>query len=67
MRKIISYFIRYSVAVNVLIFAFIIFGLVGAFGMKSSFFPLVDSQLIRITFAYPGASPAEMEEKILQV
>ncbi len=65
MRKIISYFIRYSVAVNVLIFAFIIFGLVGALGMKSSFFPLVDSQLIRITLAYPGASPAEMEEGVV--
>ena len=65
MRKIISYFIRYSVAVNVLIFAFIIFGLVGALNMKSSFFPLVDSQLIRITLAYPGASPAEMEEGVV--
>jgi Cation/multidrug efflux pump len=33
--------------------------------MKSSFFPLVDSQLINITLAYPGASPAEMEEGVV--
>jgi len=65
MKKIITYFIKYPVAVNVMIFAFIIFGTVGIFSMKSSFFPLVDSQLIRITLAYPGASPAEMEEGVV--
>jgi multidrug efflux pump subunit AcrB len=65
MRKIISYFIKYPVAVNVIIIAFIIFGAVGAFSMKSSFFPLVDSQLIRISLIYPGASPAEMEAGVV--
>jgi len=65
MRKIITYFIKYPVAVNVMIIAFIIFGCIGAFSMKSSFFPLVDSQLIRISLAYPGASPAEMEEGVV--
>ncbi|WP_299670625.1 efflux RND transporter permease subunit [uncultured Polaribacter sp.] len=65
MKKIITYFIKYPVAVNVIIIAFIIFGFIGAFSMKSSFFPLVDSQLIRITLAYPGASPAEMEEGVV--
>jgi multidrug efflux pump subunit AcrB len=65
MKKIITYFIKYPVAVNVMILAFIIFGSVGAFSMKSSFFPLVDSQLIRISLVYPGASPAEMEEGVV--
>ena len=65
MKKIISYFIKYPVAVNVTILAFVAFGLVGALSMKSSFFPLVDSQLIRINLAYPGASPAEMEEGVV--
>ena len=65
MRKIISYFIKYPVAVNVVIIAFLAFGTVGALSMKSSFFPLVDSQLIRINLAYPGASPAEMEEGVV--
>jgi multidrug efflux pump subunit AcrB len=65
MRKIITYFIKYPVAVNVMIIAFFAFGLVGAFSMKSSFFPLVDSQLIRISLTYPGASPAEMEEGVV--
>ena len=33
--------------------------------MKSSFFPLVDSQNISISVTYPGASPEEMEEGIV--
>lgn len=65
MRKIISYFIKYPVAVNVMILAFIAFGLIGAFSMKSSFFPLVDSELISINLVYPGASPQEMEEGVV--
>ena len=65
MKKVISYFIKFPVAVNVLIFAFIIFGAIGAKSIKSSFFPLTDSKLIRINLIYPGASPAEMEEGVV--
>jgi multidrug efflux pump subunit AcrB len=65
MKKIITYFIKYPVAVNVMIIAFIAFGFIGALSMKSSFFPLVDSQLIRISLVYPGASPTEMEEGVV--
>ena len=65
MKKIISYFIKYPVAVNIVMWSFFIFGVVGALSMKSSFFPLVDSQLIRINLTYPGASPAEMEEGVV--
>lgn len=65
MKKIITYFIKYPVAVNVIIIAFVVFGVIGAISMKSSFFPLVDSQLIRISLLYPGASPAEMEEGVV--
>ncbi|RCS26221.1 AcrB/AcrD/AcrF family protein [Polaribacter sp. WD7] len=65
MKKIISYFIKFPVAVNVVIIAFVVFGALGALSMKSSFFPLVDSQLIQINLTYPGASPAEMEEGVV--
>lgn len=65
MRKIISYFIKYEVAVNILIFAFVIFGIIGVMNMKSSFFPLVDSKIITISVAYPGSSPEEIEEGII--
>jgi multidrug efflux pump subunit AcrB len=65
MKKLIAYFIKYPVAVNVMILAFIVFGVVGALKMRSSFFPLVDSKLIRISVVYPGASPFEMEEGVV--
>lgn len=65
MRKILEYFIKYEVAVNIVIFAFIIFGIFGFLGLKSSFFPLVDSEVINISIAYPAASPQEIEEGII--
>lgn len=65
MRQIVSYFIKYHVAVNVMILAFVIFGIFGFKSLKSSFFPLVDSRNISITVAYPGASPQEIEEGIV--
>ncbi len=65
MRKLITYFIKYPVAVNIFIIAFIIFGAFGAKSLKSSFFPLADSDTIRISLTYPGASPEEMEEGIV--
>ncbi|SDW75257.1 Multidrug efflux pump subunit AcrB [Lutibacter oricola] len=65
MKKVISYFIKYPVAVNIFIIAFVIFGIFGAFNLKSSFFPLTDSETISISLTYPGASPEEMEEGIV--
>lgn len=65
MRKVISYFIKYHVAVNVMILAFVIFGVVGMLRLQSSFFPLIESEIITIDIAYPGAAPEEIEEGIV--
>ena len=65
MEKIISYFIKFPVAVNIFVLAFFAFGLAGALSMRSSFFPLTESQNISINLVYPGASPEEMEEGIV--
>ena len=65
MRKIISYFIKYHVAVDVIVIAFVAFGIFGARALKSSFFPLTDSKVISINVTYPGASPLEIEEGIV--
>ena len=65
MRKLISYFIKYEVAVNVVILAFVIFGLVGVFSLNSSFFPLEESRIINISVNYPGSAPEEIEEGII--
>ncbi len=47
------------------VFAFVIFGIVGILNMKSSFFPLEESRIININVAYPGSSPEEIEEGII--
>ena len=65
MRKLIEYFIRYHVAVNIFIIAFFVFGIIGALSLKSSFFPLTESKIINVNIAYPGASPQEIEEGIV--
>ena len=65
MRKLVAYFIKHSVAVNIVVITFIIFGFAGAYNLKSSFFHLVDSKNININIAYPGASPQEIEEGVV--
>jgi len=65
MRKLLAYFIKYHVAVNIFIIAFVVFGILGVRSLKSSFFPLVDSKIINVSIAYPGASPQEIEEGIV--
>ncbi|GGE08966.1 efflux RND transporter permease subunit [Psychroflexus salis] len=65
MKKLITYFIKYEVAVNVIILAFVIFGFVGVFSLKSSFFPLQESKIITVNITYPGSSPEEIEEGII--
>ena len=65
MRNIISYFIKYPIAVNIIIIAFAIFGILGYRSLTSSFFPLSESNIISITLNYPGASPQEMEEGVV--
>lgn len=65
MKKIISYFIKYPVAVNIIIIAFAVLGFLGYSNLNSSFFPLTESKLISISVSYPGASPQEMEEGVV--
>lgn len=65
MKSLISFFVKYPVAVNIILFAVAIFGYLGLQQTKSSFFPLDDSKLIFINIVYPGASPAEIEEGVV--
>jgi multidrug efflux pump subunit AcrB len=65
MRKVIAYFIKYEVAVNIIIIAFLIFGVLGMLRLKSSFFPLQEAEIISINITYPGAAPQEIEEGVV--
>ncbi len=65
MRGFIQYFIKYPVAANLIMVALLIMGVVGLSSMKSTFFPEVESRLINVQIVYPGASPEEVEEGIV--
>ncbi len=65
MRGIITHFIKYPVAANVVILGFFVLGYMGMTNLKSSYFPLNESRVVSIRVSYPGASPQEMEEGIV--
>lgn len=65
MKNFIAFFIKYPVATNVLILGFFVFGYLGLNNMKSSFFPLVPSEIINIQITYFGAAPNEIEEGVV--
>jgi len=65
MRSIIQYFIKNSIAANILMVAIFIFGALGLKQIKSSSFPEVESKIINIQIVYPGSSPQEIEEGII--
>ncbi len=65
MKSIISHFIKFPTAVNIVLLGVIVLGIVGMFSLKSSFFPLQESKFVEIKVNYPGASPQEMEEGVV--
>lgn len=46
-------------------FGFLIMGVAGLLNMKSTFFPEVASRIISVQVTYPGSSPEEIEEGIV--
>ena len=65
MRGFIQYFIKYPIAANLLMVGLLILGVVGFMNMKTTFFPETPSRIINIQIVYPGASPEEIEEGII--
>lgn len=65
MKKLISYFIKYPIAGNILMLLLIWMGAIGMESLRKTFFPERESNQVRIQAVYPGASPAEIEEGIV--
>ncbi|MBW2183062.1 MAG: efflux RND transporter permease subunit [Deltaproteobacteria bacterium] len=66
MKNIITFFIRYPVWANVLMFAIFGFGLLFFSRMNYSFFPEMKPDFIDIQVEFIGASPQEVEEGVVQ-
>jgi multidrug efflux pump subunit AcrB len=65
MQKAIAFLVRYPIWSNVVLFSVLGFGLISFFQMRYSSFPEVQSGVIQIQVAYPGASPQEVEEGVV--
>ena len=66
MRSIITYFIKFPIAANMLMFGILIMGAFGLMNMKSAFFPEQDELFITVRTTWRGASPEEVEEGIIK-
>jgi multidrug efflux pump subunit AcrB len=65
MRSLVTYFIKYPIAANVILLLILIFGFFGMKSLRSTFFPETESSFISVQAVYPGASPSEIEEGIV--
>ncbi|GGH70026.1 efflux RND transporter permease subunit [Phaeocystidibacter marisrubri] len=66
MSRLIKYFIKYPAAVYTIMVGMLVFGVVAYMNMNTTFFPVNPSRTITIRAVYPGASPQEVEEGIVQ-
>jgi len=65
LRKLISYFVRNPLMGNTLMVLLLLSGVFGYFQLHSSLYPELDPRLITIQTVFPGASPQEIEEGIV--
>jgi len=66
MKGIVAWFAENHVAANLLMIFFLLAGAVTGLTMKLEVFPETSLDQISISMAYPGASPAEVEEAIVR-
>ena len=65
MKSLINYFIKNPIAANLLMFAILILGTVAMLNINATFFPEVETRLVLVQLVYPGASPEEIEEGVI--
>ncbi len=61
MQKILEFFIRNKLLVNLCVIIVALFGIYSFFNIQQDIFPEVDRNMMRITIVYPGASPSDIE------
>ena len=64
MRNLIKYFVKYPVSANVIMLLIIIFGCMGLFNLRKTFFPERTAKIIIVDAVFPGASPLEIEQMV---
>ncbi len=64
-RGSISWMARHKVAANLLMMVFLIGGLFFSYSIKKEVFPDFEVDIITISVAYPGTTPAEVEQSVV--
>jgi multidrug efflux pump subunit AcrB len=64
MKKMLKIFVEYPFYGKIVVAILLIFGTIGFMNMKKSSFPMVETNTLRITVKYPGATPQEMDEGV---
>ena len=64
MREFIKYFVKYPISANVIMLLIIIFGCMGLFNLRKTFFPERSAKIIIIDATFPGSSPLEIEQMV---
>lgn len=62
MKNLISYFIKFPLAVNLVMALVLLFGVIFLLNTQKNFFPNIEKRNIYVDVLYPGASPEEIEE-----
>jgi len=60
----IRYFTEHPTAGNILMMAIIAIGIFSLTNLNKESFPLLDPSKVKVTMAYPGANPADVEDGI---
>ncbi|GAA4832790.1 efflux RND transporter permease subunit [Algivirga pacifica] len=65
MKKLIEYFIKFPLAVNLVMVLIVFFGFMGVREINSNFFPNSPNRFVMVQAVYPGASAEEIEEGVV--
>ncbi|KXX68410.1 efflux RND transporter permease subunit [Flammeovirga sp. SJP92] len=65
MKKLISYFIKFPVAVNLVMALTLVMGFIAASKITSTFMPNAPQRFIYVDVVYPGSSAEEVEEGVI--
>ncbi len=65
MRRLVAWFVRNPVAVNLVAIFALVSGVLGILQMRREVYPAVPLREVRVQVAYPGAGPADVEQSIV--
>ncbi|MFW6019905.1 MAG: efflux RND transporter permease subunit, partial [Bacteroidales bacterium] len=64
MKRILKLFVEYPFYGKIVVVILLVFGTLSFMNMQKSSFPMVETNTLRITVKYPGATPQQMDEGV---